>query len=173
MSDFLEILKYILPALVVFATIYFLFSRFMNQQYRMKLLEFRQAEGNNLLPLKFQAYERLVMMLERMEPSSMFLRLNTGNLTAAQMRDMMLIALNQEYEYNMTQQLYVSDKLWAIIKLAKEQTANLLLKCSEGVIDSDSATVLIARYDAIKSQLSNIPLDTAKSALKQEMQSLL
>lgn len=89
------------------------------------------------------------------------------------MRDMMLITVNQEFEYNLAQQLYISDDLWKIIVLAKDQTTNLILKCSEGVIDTDPSTVLISRYDALISQIKSSPLDTARSALKKELQTYI
>ena len=173
MNDNFEILKYVLPALIIIIPVYFLFTNFMKQQYRMKILDHQQGEGNSLLPLRFQSCERLMLMLERMEPSSMFLRLNTGSLNSSQMRDMMLITVNQEFEYNLAQQLYISDDLWKIIVLAKDQTANLILKCSEGVIDTDPSTVLISRYDALISQIKSSPLDTARSALKKELQTYI
>ena len=65
METFLEILKYSIPALIVFATVYTIMKKYMDNQYALESLKFRQGQNQDILPLKLQAYERLMLLCER------------------------------------------------------------------------------------------------------------
>ena len=83
------------------------------------------AEGGNSYtsrPLQLQAYERLVMLSERIALPNLISRVNQPGLTARDMQMLLLENIKQEYEYNMTQQIYVSPVAWEAVKNLKEQT---------------------------------------------------
>jgi hypothetical protein len=83
------------------------------------------AEGGNNYtsrPLQLQAYERLVMLSERIALPNLISRVNQPGLTARDMQMLLLENIKQEYEYNMTQQIYVSPVAWEAVKNLKEQT---------------------------------------------------
>jgi len=73
-------------------------------------------------PLQLQAYERLVMLSERIALPSLISRVNQPGLSAREMQLLLLESIKQEYEYNMTQQIYVSPVAWEAVKNLKEQT---------------------------------------------------
>jgi hypothetical protein len=126
MEHFLEIVKYSIPALIVFVTVYYLFKNFLTHQYQIEDMRYQQSLGRDNHNLKVQSLERLTMFVERMHPDNLFYRLIDQNIGANELRSMMLIAIQQEYEHNATQQLYVSENLWKIIQLAKEQVQSLI-----------------------------------------------
>jgi hypothetical protein len=78
-------------------------------------------------PLQLQAYERLVMLAERIAIYSLVSRANqqSGDLDARQMRMLLLESIKQEFEYNTTQQIYVSPMAWEAVKNLKDQ--NMLI----------------------------------------------
>jgi hypothetical protein len=80
------------------------------------------ADGFNSRPLQLQAYERLVMLAERIALPNLISRANQPGLDARQMQVLLLESIKQEYEYNMTQQIYVSPVAWEAVKNLKEQT---------------------------------------------------
>ncbi len=77
METALEISKYILPALVVFATVYFVMKRYLNMQYSTQVLKFKQEQLKNTLPIKLQAYERMAMFCERISLENLSYRLSS------------------------------------------------------------------------------------------------
>lgn len=171
MTEILEVIKYILPALVVFATIYYMMKKYHSQQYDMEVLKFRQGESKNTLPLKLQAYERLALLCERIRPEQLLIRLNTPNMTAQALRNAMLVAVQKEFEHNITQQIYVSDNLWKIITLSKDQVLNLI---SSIQIEEDNVSQSAA--DEMFKSLSKFninPVDQALKAIKQETELII
>jgi len=85
----------------------------------------KDDSGFNTKPLQLQAYERLAMLAERIALSNLISRVNQGGLTAREMQLLLLESIKQEYEYNATQQIYVSPVAWDAIKKLKDQ--NMLI----------------------------------------------
>jgi len=78
-------------------------------------------DGFNSRPLQLQAYERLVMLTERISLPNLISRANQPGMNAREMQLLLLENIKQEYEYNMTQQIYVSPVAWEAVKNLKEQ----------------------------------------------------
>jgi hypothetical protein len=76
-------------------------------------------------PLQLQAYERLVMLTERIAIPNLVSRVNTSGLSAREMQMLLLESIKQEYEYNASQQIYVSPVAWEAVRNLKEQ--NMLI----------------------------------------------
>jgi hypothetical protein len=129
----LEIVKITVPALIVFATVYILIQQFLQKQYQILVLEQRQKQQHIALPLRLQAYERLSMLVERISIPNLLFRLRSEKSKAAALRVAMLLAIQQEFEHNVTQQVYVSDKLWNILRAARQDTENTINGIAEKV----------------------------------------
>ena len=108
MKDLLEILKYILPSLVTGGVIYFIFQSFYAREERRLLVQIKSENNKVTLPSRLQAYERLVLLMERIAPGALVMRLNAASLNARQMHAELLKALRSEFDHNITQQVYVS-----------------------------------------------------------------
>ena len=170
METLLEILKYTLPSLIVFATAYYLLKKYLDHQVMMKSMEIKGRDDSQLITVKLQAYERLTLFLDRIMPYTLYLRLQSKEMSAKSLQSAMLVALQQEFEYNLTQQLYVSNNLWQIIKLAKEQTADIISQCGDHVYNTDPAPALMDKINKVMSELKTSPLDHAKMAIRKEME---
>ena len=129
----LEIIKVTVPALIVFLTVYLLFREFLKKQYQIQALEFRQKQQGVALPIRLQAYERLSLLVERISIPNLLFRLRAENSTAAALRVAMLLAVHQEFEHNVTQQVYISGKLWEILKAARQDTEGIINAIGEKV----------------------------------------
>ena len=172
METALEISKYILPALVVFATVYFVMKRYLNMQYSTQVLKFKQEQLKNTLPIKLQAYERMAMFCERISLENLSYRLSSEHLDAKSMGNAMLITIQQEYEHNMSQQVYISEKLWEIITMAKNQMQNLVSTAAADRSISTSAE-LVQKALELQKNIGNSPINTAKRAIKKEIDIIL
>jgi len=168
MESFLEILKYSIPALIVFITVYFLFKNFLRQQYHLEQLKFRQNQSKDITPLKLQAYERLMMLCERISLDNLTYRLSHPDMGVAELRNALLIAIQQEYEHNVTQQVYISENLWKIIRIAKEQM--------QTVISESNGTTQAQFIDQVRNRLIQSkadPIVYARSAVRSEAELLM
>ncbi len=122
----LEIIKITVPALIVFFTVYTLLKQFLDGQYKARMLEFKQNQNNTTIPLRLQAYERLSLFCERISIPNLILRLRTDGMDATELRLALMLGVQQEFEHNITQQVYVSDQLWQIVKIARDDTINII-----------------------------------------------
>lgn len=126
LSFILEVLKLTIPALIVFLTAYYVLRTYLNNQLQLKSIEIRKSQLQTTLPLKLQAYERLSLFCERIAIPSLLLRIRREEMSAGELRLALLLAIQQEYEHNITQQVYVSTQLWEIIKLARDEAMNVV-----------------------------------------------
>lgn len=168
MTVVLEILKYTIPGLLVFLTAYFMLKTYLDKQYQLRLLEIQQEGKKSSTPLKLQAYERLSLLCERSSIPNLILRLKQKESTVASLRMAMLIALQQEFEHNVTQQIYVSDQLWEILKLARNETVNIIEAVAEPLDAQAPAEELAQRLLAFNQQNEQQPMNTALQAIKRE-----
>lgn len=113
-----------LPALIVFASCYLLLRQFLRNKEQLELLAIQKSTAVKALPLKLQAYERLILFFERIYVPNLVARIRTKKMSSGDLHSALMIAIQQEFEHNVTQQMYVSDKLWEIIRLAKQEIFN-------------------------------------------------
>lgn len=118
---FIETVKFIIPSLVVFLTTYAMLSKFMDDDYRTKLLELKKENSNSMIPMKLQAYERLTIFLDRISPDTLVLRMADPQMNATQFKHLLIRTINDEYTHNVSQQIYVSTQAWKVVKAVKEQ----------------------------------------------------
>ena len=162
METVLEILKYVIPSLVLFATVYFMLKQFIDGQARMKLMEFKQKKAERNLPVRLQAYERLALLCERMRVTNLFYRLNQKSMNRDSLVQAMLISVQKEFEHNLSQQIYVSDSLWKIVQLAKDETLAII---NEAAAEEGDFFIALSRANQRR---QNDPVDQALSAIRQE-----
>lgn len=106
-------------ALLISLATFFLFTR------QRKKVAASEASSFNTRPLQLQAYERLVMLTERIALPNLVSRANQPGMNAREMQVLLLETIKQEYEYNSTQQIYVSPVAWEAVRNLKEQ--NMLI----------------------------------------------
>lgn len=168
----LEIIKVTVPALIVFLTVYNLMKEYFKKELNLKHLEQQKETRSNVVPLKLQAYERLTLMCERIRIEQLLNRLAGVTASPELLKDAMVIAVQQEFEHNLSQQVYVTTNLWKIIGIAKNQTISTISKTlenlPEGSTIEDFRMILLHQVSATES-----PLDTALMAIKKEAGILL
>lgn len=172
MNDFLEILKYILPAAVVFGTSYYLLKNFLDNEYKKQLVEARQMHQKVITPIRLQAFERLAIFLERINPASMGMRLHKNTMSARALQSELLSNIRNEFEHNLSQQIYVSNSTWESVRAAKEETIKIINLASARVSDSATSLDLMKAIMDIITQMEKIPSQIALENLKKEVKHL-
>ena len=170
MESFIELLKIIIPALAVFAAAYFLVKRFLDNDQRRREYELKKTSLATITPLKIQAYERIVIFLERINPNSLVIRVNKNGMSARQLHHDLVVAVKTEYEHNLSQQIYISAGAWELVKTAKEEiirTINITSsKVSADAPGNDLAMMILNNTASLDTKL---PTDIAISYIKREI----
>jgi hypothetical protein len=123
-----DLLEMLLPALLVAGSIFYLIRQYLDKEQQRRLLELRLENAKTTLPLRLQALERMTLLLERITPSNLLVRLSSAGQTASDYHRLLLQEIRAEYEHNLSQQLYMSPDTWDEVKAAKEHVLTTVTK---------------------------------------------
>lgn len=126
MDGLIEILKFTIPALLVFGIIYFMLKHFFDREITTRLEEAKAMTRKEYAPKKIQAYERAVLYLERIDPNNLIMRLHNPDMNARMLHAALMNSIRDEYSHNMVQQLYISPVGWKALKQAKEESIKII-----------------------------------------------
>jgi len=172
METILEILKYILPSLVVFLTVYFLLKSYFEFKNKSELQDVRKKDHEVTLPLRLQAYERLVLLMERISPNQLIFRVKRADMTPAQFQSVLIQTIREEFEHNIAQQIYVSQESWNLVKTAREELIRSIntafVSLDEKATSNDLAQKIIEEW----AQQGQNTVQAAILYLKKEVQNL-
>ena len=124
---------------------------------------------NMVTPIRLQAYERIVLFLERISLENIVMRSYQGGKTAKMLQSSLLKSIREEYEHNLSQQVYVSNKTWAMVKAAKEETIKNINYAAEQVGEDASAMDLSKLILELSAKVEKLPTDVAIEAVKREI----
>jgi hypothetical protein len=125
-KDLTDILFFLAPAILVFGTAFFLIKRFLDNQYRIRLLEAKLQTQKDIMPLRLQAYERLTLFLERLSPNNLVGRVYQQGISVREFHLELLNNIRSEFEHNITQQIYVSPQVWNTVRNTKEDVIRII-----------------------------------------------
>lgn len=165
----LEGLAYAIPSLVTGGVAFFIFNSFLKHEDNEKKLEALVAKKKESLPIKLQAYERLVLFCERINPLKLVLRVNPIGENKDAYLQLLIGNIEQEFEHNMVQQLYVSDGVWKAVIASKLAIINKMRQVCE---ESENAKQLRENILLAYAQTES-PSNTAIGFIKEEVKKLL
>ena len=172
MEVLLEILKYTVPALIVFLTVLIMLRTWSRNEDKRRKSEFNLHLADDILPVRLQAYERSILLLERISPESMIMRVSRNDYTARLLHQELLNNITSEFDHNIAQQTYVSTEAWEKIKVAKNQVINLVNETAKEVKPDASGPTLGKLILERLTELKNPPSQAAIDYLKQEVKTL-
>ena len=167
----IELAFYTLPALVTGGVAYYLFqSHFADQEGSRKWL-LRKENQKQALPLRLQAYERLALLLERINPSKLLIRVAPMGSDKTDYQNVLIHTIEQEFDHNITQQIYVSDECWTMIATAKSTIIQNIRQATA----NENCTDANQLRETILNQLLEVqsPSSIALSFLKEEVKEFL
>lgn len=173
MKEFMEILKYILPSIVVLLAVWIMGRQFLkNWEAHYKHNSIRDLRKSTL-PIKLQAYERITLFLERITVDSLLVREKDNNLNSRAFHQKLLTAIRAEYEHNLSQQIYLSTDSWQIVKNAKEAVIKMVNRAAIEVNPEDPAIELSKKIIDLQIELNNSPSQIALEFINKEVKSFL
>ncbi|CAM1368769.1 DUF7935 family protein [Tenacibaculum xiamenense] len=165
----IEGLAYALPALVTGGVAYYILSAFIKQDNNERKFEALVAKKKESLPIKLQAYERMVLFCERINPTKLLVRVNPIGDDVNRYLHLLTANIEQEYEHNLVQQLYISEDSWKSVLATKLAIIAKLRKVAE---TSETAAELRENVLLTYTKEEN-PTEAAVGYLKQEVKKLL
>lgn len=153
-----DLLKISIPAAVVLYAMYMTFRVFAQKEMQqiqaqlqlretdlaMKREESAQVNKEQTLPIRLQAYERMCLFLERISPAQLVPRMNNDEFSVGLLQQILIREIRNEYAHNLSQQMYMSDQAWILIKRAMEEMI-VLINNTAMSLDEDSAGINLAK----------------------------
>ena len=165
-----EILLYAVPALITGLIAYYFFKEHTkNEDGRRRFLLHKDMQVNTL-PIRLQAYERMALFLERIAPNKLIVRIQPTSSDKDSYESLLIASIEQEFEHNLSQQIYISDKCWNIITAAKNATIQLIRKAS--LLEKTNSANKLREVVLTEMMEKRAPSDAALSFIKIEVSEL-
>lgn len=169
MEVFADLLKILVPAALVLYAMYLMVKSFLDKEFQQKALSVKSKDREVVLPIRLQAYERIVLFLERITPNNLLRRLGNSGLTAREYQQVLVHEVREEFNHNLSQQVYMSDESWNAVRAAMEEVVALINQASED-LPQEARSIDLSRavlQKAIDKQSD--PTGQALLRLKQEI----
>ncbi|WP_036385212.1 hypothetical protein [Muricauda sp. MAR_2010_75] len=168
-DDILQLFAYLMPAVVTGAVAFYFFRlHTRNEDGRRRFLLHKDAQAETL-PVRLQAYERMALFLERIAINSLVVRVAPKGKNKRDYENLLINQVETEFEHNLSQQIYMSEECWNIIKAAKNATIQIIR--SAGMSETDSPDKL--REDILNQTMEKqSPSNTALAFVKKEVSEL-
>jgi hypothetical protein len=170
MDIFLDILKYTIPTIISLIAVYLIIAKFLKNEEGRRNFELRKEVVNTVTPIKLRAYERLVLFLERTAPESLILRVQQPSMNSIELQTALLVAVREEYEHNLSQQIYVSNDAAIVVKNARESLVQLINMASTKVEPTENSTklsiLIIETYYSVQNPPAKVAIDFLKAEIK-------
>ena len=168
----LNTITYIIAGLSVVWIAFYLLKPYLDRDEKIQLLEFRKTLSNQTLPLRLQAYERLVLFIERVNPSNMLIRMNATAYSAHELYSLIVEDIRNEFQHNITQQIYVSSRAWGVVKHVKEDTLAIANNAVRSLPETASGLDLSKAILGHLTQLEDNPYELGANMLRKDLEEL-
>ena len=161
----------IAPALITGAVAYYFFQTHIKNEDNRRNFLLLQEGKKQTLPMRLQAYERITLFLERINPSQLLIRVKPLGDNKEAYSSLLISSIEQEYEHNLSQQIYISEECWNVIVTAKNTTSHILKEITKDASVTNSQEL---REAVLKKMIDTTPPSAvAISHLKSDVQKLL
>ena len=172
MDALLQIALIILPAGGILLTaIYFLRRETSKEMLNMQI-DLRKQRQEFFLPNRVEAYQRAVLLMERIHPNSLVMRLHNPGMPAKALQADFLKAIREEYDHNVAQQLFISPQAWQMVKNSKEETIKIINIAGNQMQATSTGMELSAKIFELVAEIGQLPSEITVELLKKELQEL-
>ncbi|MCX7549868.1 hypothetical protein [Xanthomarina sp. F2636L] len=163
----IDLFMFAIPTLITGLIAYYFFKEHTkNEDGRRRFLLHKDMQVNTM-PLRLQAYERMALFLERITPSKLLIRISPNSSNKEDYEALIIAAIEQEFDHNLSQQIYLSDDCWNIITAAKNATIQLIRKAS--LLEKTDTSNKLREVILTEMMEKRAPSDAALSFIKQEV----
>lgn len=161
----IELISYSLPTIIMAFVAYSFFDLYTKNETEKRKYLLQKDTKPDTLSLRLQAYERMTLFLERINPSQLLVRIAPISDNKIDYQNFVIAQIEQEFEHNLAQQIYISDECWSTITTAKNTTIQMILLAtkSEKISDANQLREVILQNLLEKQSPSNIALAFIKN----------
>ncbi|MDR1198654.1 MAG: hypothetical protein LBK94_06535 [Prevotellaceae bacterium] len=171
MNDFTQLAFFISPALLVAISVYIVLQKMLKNDEAQRNFVLMKTSRQATVTIRLQACERLILFLERISPASLVLRAHSQNMSNQDFHVLLLSTVREEFEHNLSQQLYISGDAWETVKAAKE---SIIMHINESAAKTNAensslelARLIVESYAGDgKSNLIQTAIGTVKNEAK-------
>ncbi len=167
-----QIALIVLPAGAVLFTVVLFLRKQSEKDLRNMQIELKKERQSFFLPNRVEAYQRAVLLMERISPNSLVMRLHNPGFPAKVMQAELLKAIREEYDHNVAQQIFISPKAWEMVRNSKEETIKIINIAGGQMSDVSMALDLSAKIFEITAEVGQLPTEITIEFLKRELQEL-
>ncbi|HUS87063.1 MAG TPA: hypothetical protein VMW76_07480 [Bacteroidales bacterium] len=168
-----ELLLVSIPAIVVLITAYLMIKKTIENDKDRRRSEIILANTSTITPIRLQAYERLVLLLERISVESLVMRLAKAGMDSKKLHSSLLTTIRAEFDHNLSQQVYITPQAWEVLKNAKTNTIKLINSAAEKIPPDSSATDLSKFLLETVMEMDKEPTRVAIDFLKAEVSRMM
>lgn len=135
-------------------------------------IQMRKERQKHFLPMRVEAYQRSALLMERIHPGSLVMRLHNPGLPAKKFQADLLQAIREEYDHNVSQQMFVSPQAWQMVRNSKEETIKIINIAGNQMGAMDMANDLAGKIFEVIAEIGQLPTEITVDYLKKELQEL-
>ena len=170
LSRIFDLFLFAIPSIITGIIAYYFFREHTKNEDGRRRFLLKKDMQVNAMPLRLQAYERIALFLERISPSKLLIRIAPNNSNKADYETLLIQSIEQEFEHNLSQQIYISDKCWSIATTAKNATIQLIRKAS--MLEKTDTANKLREVVLTEMMERRSPSDAALSFIKEEVSDL-
>ena len=168
--EYYILLTFALLGAIIIYGVYVTVTTIAEKFFEKQRLGLRSRNIDITLPLRLQAYERITLFLERINPTNLLIRVAPISSDKVDYQNFLVAHIDQEFEHNLTQQIYISDECWTIVMTAKNATIQMIRKASLNPEVSNADKLREAIFNDLLDKQS--PSNNALAYIKKEVAEL-
>jgi hypothetical protein len=157
-----------LSGILIVGFTYYILKDHIYDFFRIKRAEAKNVDA--LLPLKLQAYERLILFVERINPSNILVRLHHPGISVTELQALVISEINAEFQHNITQQLYIHTETWEVARKLKDDTIAMITNAGknlgEGAVGVNLSRAVLQHLAAMENNPYNLTINIIKKDVK-------
>jgi hypothetical protein len=164
-----DLLKIVLPAALVIYGMYLTIMSFLKKEREKMIMDLKTQNTLTVLPIRLQAGERLCLLLERITPNNLIRRVNNPEYSARELYSQLLLEVREEFNHNLSQQVYFSDETWEGVRRAMESVVTIVNTAMQDMNENARGLDLAKRIFQITLEQKNDAIQMALKELKSEI----
>lgn len=163
----------VVMATAIVAVVYFFLTKQGEKEVRYLQMELKKQRQEFFLPGRLEAYQRAILLMERIHPNNLVMRMHNPGLPAKALQAEFLKSIREEFNHNVAQQLFVSPKAWEMMRNSREDVVKLINLAGDQMSATSTGLDLSAKILEMLSQLQVLSTEVTVDYIKKEFQELL
>ena len=171
-TTILSVLLVLLSGGLVLGMAYVFLKKNAEKEIAGLSIQLRKERQKHFLPMRVDAYQRAALLMERIHPGNLIMRLHNPGLPARAFQAELLKQIREEYDHNVSQQLFVSPQAWEMVKNSKEETIKIINIAGNQMSNIAMANDLATRIFELIAEIGKLPTEITVEFLRKELQEM-